>query len=91
MSWMADQLNKLDQYVMNNIPIRLICLSKMKLVGRNDVKKHFQVSVPGHEHASYSPANHVKYAILSHRWLLEGEPTYETMENGKAKVPDTRS
>jgi hypothetical protein len=87
MSWVADRLNKLDQYVMNNIPIRLICLSNMKLVGRNDVKKHFQASVPGDEHVSYSPADHVKYAILSHRWLDGEELTYEMMEHAKAGGP----
>jgi hypothetical protein len=87
MSWVADRLNKLDQYVMNNIPIRLIRLSDMKLVGRNDVKKHFQASVPGRERAFYYPPDHVKYAILSHRWLDEGEPTYEAMENCKATGP----
>ena len=33
--------DEFDQYAMNKIPIRLIRLSDMKLVGRNDVRKHF--------------------------------------------------
>ncbi|KAG1730451.1 heterokaryon incompatibility protein-domain-containing protein, partial [Suillus lakei] len=73
---------KLDRYVMNEIPIHLIRLSDMKVVGRNAVKKHFQSSVSNL--FSYNPADHAKYAILSHRWLDEGEPTYEDMKAGTA-------
>jgi hypothetical protein len=81
-------LDWFDEYVMNEIPIRLIRLSDMKFFGRSDVKKHFRGSVP--EDGSrwiYSPSDTVKYAILSHRWLDEGEPTFEEMKSGKAGGP----
>ncbi|KAG2137505.1 hypothetical protein DEU56DRAFT_350661 [Suillus clintonianus] len=69
----SQNLIDFNRYVMNDIPIRLIRLSDMKIGGRNDVKKHFRNSVPD---GLYDPANHVKYAILSHRWLDEGEPPF---------------
>ncbi|KAJ8583819.1 hypothetical protein M405DRAFT_493616, partial [Rhizopogon salebrosus TDB-379] len=78
-------LDWFDEYVMNEIPIRLIRLSDMKFFGRGDVKKHFRGFVP--EDGSrwrYSPSDTVKYAILSHRWLGEGEPTFEDMKSAKA-------
>ncbi|KAG1741351.1 heterokaryon incompatibility protein-domain-containing protein [Suillus lakei] len=78
-------LASFDRYVMNEIPIHLIRLSDMKIVGRNDVKKHFRSSVSGK--CFYDPAKYVKYAILSHRWLDEGEPTYEEMKAGTAAGP----
>lgn len=56
----------------------------MKFVGRDDVKKHFRSSVPPGRDWNYHPSQTVKYAILSHRWLDEGEPTYEEMKNDKA-------
>jgi hypothetical protein len=74
-------LDFFDRYVMNGIPIRLIRLSDMKLVGRNDVRKHLRSSVPLYESHCH-PSDIVKYAILSHRWLHEGEPTYEEMKSG---------
>ena len=75
-------LERFDRYVMNDIPIRLIRLSDMKFVGRNDVRKHFRSSVPVGR--LYSVSTIAKYAILSHRWLDEGEPTYEEMKSGTA-------
>ena len=81
-------LDTFDRYMMNYIPIRLIRLSDMKLVERNDVRKHFRDSVP-HKGAPH-PASYVKYAILSHRWLDEGEPTYKEMKSGTAKGPGYR-
>ncbi|KAG0693284.1 hypothetical protein DFH29DRAFT_406908 [Suillus ampliporus] len=83
MSWRETNHDKFDRYVMNEIPIRLIRLSDMTFVGRNDVRKHFWSSVPEGT-ASYHAPHHVKYAILSHRWLDEGEPTYEEMKAGNA-------
>ncbi|OJA18946.1 hypothetical protein AZE42_10107 [Rhizopogon vesiculosus] len=79
-------LDTFDRYVMNYTPIRLIRLSDMKFVGRNDVKKHFRDSVPKCKRAPH-PASYVKYAILSHRWLDEGEPTYEELKSGTARGP----
>ncbi|KAG2117601.1 hypothetical protein DEU56DRAFT_984829 [Suillus clintonianus] len=78
-------LNYFDEYVMNEIPIRLIRLSDMKFVGRIDVKKLFRSSV--YSSLEYSPSNHIRYAMLSHRWLDEGEPTYEEMKTGTAAGP----
>ncbi|OJA14572.1 hypothetical protein AZE42_06368 [Rhizopogon vesiculosus] len=79
-------LNMFDQYVMNYIPIRLIRISDMKFVERSEVRKHFRGSVPRHK-CDHDPASYVKYAILSHRWLDEGEPTYEEMKSGTARGP----
>lgn len=78
--------DKFERYVMNEIPIRMIRLSDMKIVGRTDVRRHFRSSVPeGTE--TYLPQEHVKYAVLSHRWLDDGEPTYEEMKMGTATGP----
>ncbi|KAG1723748.1 heterokaryon incompatibility protein-domain-containing protein [Suillus lakei] len=86
--FLPDNFDDLDRYVMNEIPIHLIRLSDMKIVGRNDVKKHFRSSASDKINCgSFLPANHVKYAILSHRWLDEGEPTYEKMKAGTAAGP----
>ncbi|KAG2158952.1 heterokaryon incompatibility protein-domain-containing protein [Suillus bovinus] len=89
---MSDSARRLvqefDQYVMNHIPIRLIRLSDMAFVGRDDVRKHFRSSVPHTDpFGVYKPSRLVKYAILSHRWLDSGEPTYEDMKAGKATGP----
>jgi hypothetical protein len=80
-------LDKFDRYVMNDIPIRLIRLSDMKFVTRNDVRNHFQSFVPQAEHSSYQPRETVKYAILSHRWLSEGELTYHEAKEGAKAGP----
>ncbi|KAG1728541.1 heterokaryon incompatibility protein-domain-containing protein [Suillus lakei] len=81
-------LARFDQYVMNEIPIHLIRLSDMKIVRRNDVKKHSRSSVSELDYdVFFHPAKYAKYAILSHRWLDEGEPTYEEMEAGTAAGP----
>ncbi|OJA18945.1 hypothetical protein AZE42_10106 [Rhizopogon vesiculosus] len=79
-------LDKFDRHVMNYIPIRLIRLSDMKFAERNDIKKHFRNSVPRSK-CDQHPASLVKYAILSHRWLDEGEPTYEEIKLGTARGP----
>ncbi|KAG1892775.1 heterokaryon incompatibility protein-domain-containing protein [Suillus subluteus] len=79
----ARRLEEFDQYVMNHIPIRLIRLSDMTFVGRDDVRKHFRSSVPQtNSFGIYKASRLVKYAILSHRWLDSGEPTYEEMKAG---------
>lgn len=77
-------LDKFERYVMNNIPIRLIRLSDMKFVVRSDVKKHFRDSVPLGD-SLYHPSESVRYAILSHRWLDEGEPTYDDIKADTAE------
>jgi hypothetical protein len=80
------RLDWFDRYAMNEIPIRLIRLSDMELVERSDVRKHFRDSVSQYREY-YHPSKVVKYAILSHRWLDEGEPAYEVMKLGKARGP----
>ncbi|KAG1730442.1 hypothetical protein EDB19DRAFT_1379614 [Suillus lakei] len=85
MSLRQINLARLDQYVMNEIPIHFIRLSDMKLVGRDDVKKHFRSSVS--EFSFCDRVHFVTYATLSHRWLDEGEPTYEEMKMGTAAGP----
>ncbi|KAG1756010.1 heterokaryon incompatibility protein-domain-containing protein [Suillus lakei] len=88
MSDFARRLEEFDQYVMNHIPIRLIRLSNMTFVGREDVRKHFRSSVPQtNPFGIYKPSRLVKYAILSHRWLDSGEPTYEEMKEDTATGP----
>lgn len=78
---MEQRLEEYDQYVMNYIPIRLIRLSDMKFVGRNYVREYFRPYVPRTDPSGiYKPSRLVKYAILSHRWLDSGEPTYEEMK-----------
>ena len=74
--------DRIDQHLVNEIPIRLIRLSDMKFAGRGDVLKHFRDSNP-----QYGPRHPFRYAILSHRWLAEGEPTYEEIKSGTAKGP----
>ena len=74
-------LDWFNRYVMNEIPIRLIRLSDMKFVGRIDVMKHFQSHV---SEDFNDPSKLVKYAILSHRWLDGGEPTYKRMKSFRA-------
>ncbi|OJA18944.1 hypothetical protein AZE42_10108 [Rhizopogon vesiculosus] len=71
---------------MNDIPIRLIRLSNMKFVGREEVKRHFRRFISANFN---DPSKLVKYAILSHRWLDTGEPTYEEMrtERGRGRSP----
>ncbi|KAG1792397.1 heterokaryon incompatibility protein-domain-containing protein [Suillus plorans] len=81
-------LEEFDQYVMNHIPIRLIRLSDMTFVGRDDIRKHFRSFVPQTNlFGIYKPSRVVRYAILSHRWLDSGEPTYEEMKAGTATGP----
>jgi hypothetical protein len=84
--WLKKNLERFNKYVMNDIPIRLIRLSDMTLVGRNDVRKHFQDSVPRSD-MPFPPSLVVKYAILSHRWMDEGEPTYEEMKLDRTSGP----
>ncbi|OAX39850.1 hypothetical protein K503DRAFT_673387, partial [Rhizopogon vinicolor AM-OR11-026] len=73
------------RYVKNCIPIRLIRLSDMSLVSRDDVREHFRNSIRPEDF--YNPLYHVRYAILSHRWLQQGELTYEEMAARIASGP----
>ncbi|OAX31260.1 HET-domain-containing protein [Rhizopogon vinicolor AM-OR11-026] len=77
-----------NQYVMNDIPIRLIRLSNMKFVERNEVREQFQRFISATRLDGL--AELVKYAILSHRWLDAGELTYEEMRSGRRRGPGYR-
>ena len=77
--------DRFDKYVTNDIPMRLIRLSDMSLVDRDGVREHFRSSIRKEEF--YNPLYHVRYAILSHRWLPQGEPTYKEMGAGTATGP----
>ncbi|KAG2042309.1 heterokaryon incompatibility protein-domain-containing protein [Suillus americanus] len=77
-------IDEFDRYTMNDIPTCLICLTDMTFVERNEVREHFRTSYIkclGH------PSNTIRYAILSHRWLNQGELTYEEIKAGTAAGP----
>ncbi|KIJ63050.1 hypothetical protein HYDPIDRAFT_29743 [Hydnomerulius pinastri MD-312] len=90
----------LTQRVYDEMPIRLISLKDMSLVGRGDVRMHFYdrivrmaATVPevnekdSREEAIKSLVRKVaQYAILSHRWLEQGEPTYQEMLTQQSPV-----
>ncbi|KIK33235.1 hypothetical protein CY34DRAFT_813772 [Suillus luteus UH-Slu-Lm8-n1] len=77
-------VDEFDRYAMNDIPIRLIRLIDMTFVERNDVREHFRTS---YIKRLGQPSDTVRYAILSHRWLNQGEPTYEEIRAGTAAGP----
>ncbi|KAJ8593628.1 hypothetical protein M405DRAFT_810527 [Rhizopogon salebrosus TDB-379] len=79
-------LDRFDRYVMNEIPVRLIRLADMTFVGRDEVRMHFQ-GVVSQSEVPHHPPRIVNYAVLSHRWLAQGEPTYEQMKSGTASGP----
>ncbi|KAF8837291.1 HET-domain-containing protein [Paxillus ammoniavirescens] len=85
-----------DDFIFNNIPIRLLRLATMQFVDRSTVRQHFkpiidQVSDEEIKRArsSWQPAESLKdfvrsivrYAILSHRWFDVGEPTFQQFSN----------
>ncbi|KAG2367264.1 heterokaryon incompatibility protein-domain-containing protein [Suillus spraguei] len=56
----------------------------MTFVERNEVREHFGTS---YIKRLGQPSGTVRYAILSHRWLNQGEPTYEEIKAGTAAGP----
>ncbi|KAG1725002.1 heterokaryon incompatibility protein-domain-containing protein [Suillus paluster] len=77
------QTSRLAEHLLTHVH-SVICHERdMKFVGRDNVRKHFRGSV-GWTPYDFDPSRHVKYAILSHRWLDGGEPTYEEMRAGTA-------
>jgi hypothetical protein len=74
--------DRFNKYVMNDIPIRLIRLSDMTFFERNDVREYIQSKV---DTTLSEPEEIVRYAILSHRWMDQDEPTYEEVKSGKAR------
>ena len=81
----------LGEFVANQIPIHLIDLHTLQLVSRSDVAQYYRPILAAHlqkhpscQHASQRDVTRtvfklVKYAIFSHRWLVEGEPTFQDM------------
>lgn len=81
----------LTEFTANQIPIHLIDLHTLHLVSRFDVVRHYRPILaaylqrhPSRQNASRRDVTHtifklVKYAIFSHRWLAEGEPTFQDM------------
>ncbi|KAF8552623.1 hypothetical protein OG21DRAFT_104533 [Imleria badia] len=81
----------LSEFTANQIPIHLIDLHTLQLVSRSDVARYYRLILvahlqkhPSRQHASQRDVTHtifklVKYAIFSHRWLADGEPTFQDM------------
>ncbi|KAG9309760.1 hypothetical protein JVU11DRAFT_10134 [Chiua virens] len=81
----------LTEFTANQIPIHLIDLQTLRLVSRSDVARHYRLILAAYlqKHPSRQNAPQheitrtifkiVKYAIFSHRWLAEGEPTFQDM------------
>lgn len=81
----------LTEFTANQIPIHLIDLHNLRLVSRSDVVRYYRPILAAYlqKHPSRSSASQrdvmrtifklVKYAIFSHRWLTEGEPTFDDM------------
>ncbi|KAK3363192.1 hypothetical protein B0T25DRAFT_526564 [Lasiosphaeria hispida] len=96
-------LNEFFRYVQNDIPLRLIFIPEMKLVDRFAVQEHYLPSIKAITEDDVgerlSPAADVEtvvrelvqevvqYAILSHRWLPQGEPTFKDMVDGTTAGP----
>ncbi|RSL45363.1 hypothetical protein CEP54_014288 [Fusarium duplospermum] len=95
-----DVMDEFHRIVQNDVPLRLIFVPEMKIVGRYDMQEYFRPQVEaitedGVEELIWEGANResvvtrllseiVKYAILSHRWLPNDEPTFRDMIDGTA-------
>jgi hypothetical protein len=98
MTSQRDILEAFYEYCFNELPTRLINLRNMKLVGREDVVGYVASQAENYvSHTDYSSPDPTtfsednfshyyqllaKYAILSHRWLPRGEPTFENVSEG---------
>jgi len=96
-------LDEFFRYVQNDIPLRLIFIPEMKLVDRFFVQEHYLsrvamiaqddlykrmvITADKEKVARGLVRKVVEYAILSHRWLPEGEPTFKDMMDGTATGP----
>ncbi|KIJ60077.1 hypothetical protein HYDPIDRAFT_99568, partial [Hydnomerulius pinastri MD-312] len=92
-----DVLDEFSRYVQNDIPIRLIYIPEIRPVSRDFVLQHFlplvqQITEKDIEKWISSNVDRdtaikklvsrvVRYAILSHRWLKEGEPGFRDIVN----------
>jgi len=84
-----------DFYVTNHMPTHLIYIGneKMMIVRRGELSRLFKPRVPnGSELNKIRSSKDVirelvkpvlKYAIFSHRWLREGEPTLQDIHHGR--------
>ncbi|KAK3983890.1 hypothetical protein QBC44DRAFT_353977 [Cladorrhinum sp. PSN332] len=96
-------LDEFFRYVQNEIPFRLIFIPDMKPVDRFFVQEHYlpRITAITEEDVDEKVSNTadgeiatrelvqevVQYAILSHRWLPQGEPTFKDMVDGTAAGP----
>ncbi|KAF9235561.1 heterokaryon incompatibility protein-domain-containing protein, partial [Melanogaster broomeanus] len=88
-----------DDFVFNNIPIRLLHLTPtIHFVDRSTIRQHFKATIDAvtdeeiRRAMGYMPEakknlkefvrSKVRYAILSHRWFDDGEPTFQHILNG---------
>jgi Heterokaryon incompatibility protein (HET) len=87
----SEVLNTFYEYCFNELPTRLIDVRTMELVGREDVMSHFENEAKSRvskwmtlseESLARDLQSTVKYAILSHRWLPKGEPTFKNVSQG---------
>jgi hypothetical protein len=81
-------INAYHEYVVNDMPARLIFVPEMRLVDRNFVAAHFRGHIVRNmkKLAKIEPRDiretlrdMVRYAIFSHRWLPAGEPAFQQM------------
>ncbi|KAG2029821.1 heterokaryon incompatibility protein-domain-containing protein [Suillus americanus] len=76
---LQEVLEEFMRYINNDIPFRLLSLPDMKFVDRT-------IEYPYPLHSDRRSAvralveERVKYAILSHRWLEAGEPSYKDLQ-----------
>ncbi|KAG1720930.1 heterokaryon incompatibility protein-domain-containing protein [Suillus lakei] len=84
-------LQLFDHYVTNHMPTHLIYIgdSEMRIVGRGELNKLFKPRMPNAGDKIQSSQDAIrelvkpalKYAIFSHRWLREGEPTFQDIRH----------
>lgn len=84
-----------DYHITNHMPAHLIYIgdSEMRIVGRGELSKLFEPRKLDDDELNkirsskdairelVKPA--LKYAIFSHRWLREGEPTFQDIRHGR--------
>ncbi|KAH7922793.1 hypothetical protein BV22DRAFT_969606, partial [Leucogyrophana mollusca] len=85
-----------DEYILNEIPTHLLHVPTMKLMGRYEVKTHFQPILAKIDREWRTEERYdirrvvrwrAKYAIFSHRWLEAGEPTFQDVSAGRMSGP----
>ncbi|KAG0702968.1 hypothetical protein DFH29DRAFT_919167 [Suillus ampliporus] len=93
---MQEVLDYFDSVVYNHLPAHLIYVPEMRLINRADifgiVRPHEVIqnltldSWTATARAKATLMKHLNYAIFSHRWLREGEPTFADMQTPAAKT-----